>query len=129
MRRVYLSGAMSGIPDHNFPAFNAEAACLRGLGYEVVNPVDVNPDPGTSWHDCLRRDLQALLECDTVALLPGWAKSQGAHLELHIAHRLAMHVTTPQRLLAEYASRLVRKDVLDGGEPLAFPTIFGDLAA
>lgn len=91
-KRLYLSGPMSGIAEHNFPAFNAEAARLRGLGYEVVNPVDVNPDPGTSWHDCLRKDLQALLTCDTVALLPGWAKSQGAHLEMHVAHRVGMEI-------------------------------------
>ncbi len=92
MRRIYISGPMSNMPEHNFPAFNAEAARLRGLGYEVVNPVDVNPDPGVSWHDCLRRDLQELLTCDTIALLPGWQKSQGAHLEMHVAHRVGMEI-------------------------------------
>lgn len=92
MRRVYISGPMSNMPEHNFPAFNAEAARLRDLGYDVVNPVDVNPDPGTTWHECLRRDLQALLTCDTIALLPGWQSSQGAHLEMHVAHRVGMEI-------------------------------------
>lgn len=92
MKRIYISGPMSGIAEHNFPAFNAEAARLRALGFEVVNPVDVNPDTGTSWHECLRKDLSALLECDTLALLDGWEHSTGAHLELHMAHRVGMNI-------------------------------------
>lgn len=92
MNRIYLSGPMTGMPQHNFPAFNAEAARLRALGYDVVNPVDINPDPGVTWHQCLRNDLQALLTCDTLALLDGWMISQGAHLELHVAHRVGMRI-------------------------------------
>lgn len=92
MKRIYLSGPMTGLPEHNFPAFNAEAARLRALGYDVVNPVDINPDPGKSWHECLRADLAALLTCDTLALLDGWQGSTGAHLEMHVAHRIAMPI-------------------------------------
>jgi len=127
--RVYISGPMTGLPYSNFPAFNETARSLRACGLDVVNPAEINPDGAKSWSACMRADIAALVTCDAIALMPGWENSNGAHLELHIAHRLAMHVTTPQRLLAEYASKLVRKDVLDDGEPLAFPTIFGDLAA
>lgn len=98
MKRIYISGAMSGIPEHNFPAFNAEAARLRALGYEVVNPAEVNPDVALSWHECLRQDIKLLCDCDTLALLPGWEHSQGAHLELHIAHRLGMTITATERI-------------------------------
>lgn len=92
MNRIYISGPMTGMPEHNFPAFNAEAARLRALGYDVVNPVDINPDPGVTWHQCLRNDLRALLTCDTLALLDGWMISQGAHLELNVAHRVGMRI-------------------------------------
>lgn len=92
MKRIYLSGPMTGIVDFNFPAFNAEAKRLRGLGYAVVNPVDVNPDPDTPWHECMRNDLRELLTCDTLALLPGWTESKGAHLEMHVAHRVGMRI-------------------------------------
>ncbi len=98
MKRVYLSGPMTGCPDLNFPAFNAEAARLRGLGFDVVNPVDVNVDPSASWHECLRNDLAALLTCDAIALLPGWERSKGAQLELHVAHRIDMEIVTVDRL-------------------------------
>lgn len=98
MKRIYLSGPMTGMPEHNFPAFNAEAARLRALGYDVVNPVDINPDPGVTWHQCLRNDLQALLTCDTLALLDGWMISQGAHLELHVAHRVGMRIVEARQI-------------------------------
>jgi len=98
MKRIYISGPMTGMPEHNFPAFNAEAARLRALGYDVVNPVDINPDPGVTWHQCLRNDLQALLTCDTLALLDGWMISQGAHLELHVAHRVGMRIVEARQI-------------------------------
>jgi hypothetical protein len=92
MKRIYISGPMTGIEDFNFPAFNAEAKRLKSLGYQVVNPVDVNPDPDTPWHECMRNDLRELLTCDTLALLPGWTDSKGAHLEMHVAHRVGMRI-------------------------------------
>jgi recombination protein RecT len=36
MKRIYISGPMTGLPELNFPAFNAEAARLRALGFEAV---------------------------------------------------------------------------------------------
>lgn len=92
MKRLYLSGPMSGIAEHNFPAFNAEAARLRSLGFDVVNPVDVNPDPGMTWEACLRRDLAEMLTCDAIALLPGWQNSRGAQLEQYVAHRVGIGI-------------------------------------
>jgi len=93
MRRIYLSGPMTGLPGLNFPAFNAEAARLRGLGHVVVNPAEINPDATLSWGQCMRADIKALCDCDVLALLPGWETSLGAHLELHIAHRIGLEIT------------------------------------
>lgn len=99
MKRIYLSGPMTGIAEHNFPAFNAEAARLGALGYDVVNPVDINPiEAQSSWHECLRNDLAALLTCDTLALLDGWQGSAGAHLEMHVAHRVGMEIVVAREI-------------------------------
>lgn len=92
MRRAYLSGAMSGLPDHNFPAFHAEAAKLRAAGWDVVNPAELNPDTTMTWEECLRVDIRELCGCDAIALMPGWERSKGANLELHVAHRLGLEV-------------------------------------
>lgn len=90
--RVYVSGPMSGMPEFNFPAFNATATMLRAQGYDVVNPVDINPDSNTSWETCLRRDLAAMLDCDAICMLPGWEKSRGATLERHLADKLGFKI-------------------------------------
>ena len=90
--KIYLSGPMTGLADFNFPAFNAEATRLRALGHEVVNPAELNPDSDAPWHECMRRDLAALLE--------GWQKSSGAHLEMHVAHRVGMPILFANEVVA-----------------------------
>lgn len=83
---------MSGIAENNFPAFNAAAGRLRSLGFSVVNPAEISVSNPGDWHSCLRADIQELCGCDWIALLPGWERSQGAHLETHVAHRLGIKV-------------------------------------
>lgn len=102
MPTLYLAGPMSGIPDLNFPAFNTEAARLRGWGYHVVNPAELNKgadalvadmrpsEHAAHWRHCMKRDIQQLMTCDAIALLPGWEKSRGACLERLIADELGM---------------------------------------
>lgn len=91
-KRLYLSGPMSGLPEHNFPAFHAAAADLRAHGYDVVNPAEVNSTNPGDWSACMRADIKALCDCDGLALMPGWENSKGAHLELHIAHRIDIEI-------------------------------------
>lgn len=88
--KIYLAGPMTGLPDLNFPAFHAEAKRLRALGHVVINPAEINPDPSSSWAECMRKDIPQLATCDTVALLDGWTASRGARLEHHIAFELGM---------------------------------------
>lgn len=90
--KLYVSGPMTGYIDHNFPAFNAAAEKVRSLGYEAVNPVDINTDTNTPWVTCLRNDLKALCDCEGIVMLPGWHNSTGAHLELNVAHRLQLPI-------------------------------------
>jgi len=92
---------MTGLPECNFPAFHAAAAELRARGYEVANPAEINAETGGDWHFYLRADIKALCDCDAIVLLPGWENSKGAHLELHVAHRLGLRVST----LAAYGVR------------------------
>lgn len=94
---VYLSGPMTGLPDLNFPAFTAAATQLRSQGLRVINPAELNPDQNASWHDCMRADIKALCDCNAIALMPGWERSAGANLELHIAHRLGLRIAFTDR--------------------------------
>lgn len=106
MMLLYLAGPMSGIADLNFPLFHAEAARLRALGYDVVNPAEINGGADEvvacaamtaeryqkHWRKCMRRDITELMTVDGVATLPNWANSRSASLEVDIASRLGMPV-------------------------------------
>lgn len=88
--RIYVAGPMTGFENYNFPAFNAQAEALRALGHHVENPADHGVIDGAEWDDYLRYDIGRLATCEAIFLLPGWAKSRGARLEVHIAEALGM---------------------------------------
>lgn len=90
MIRVYIAGGMSGLPENNYPAFNAAAAKLRAHGYEVENPAENQAPPCGSWEAYMRMALRQLLSCDAIALLPGWEKSRGATIEARLAADLRL---------------------------------------
>lgn len=102
--RVYVAGPMTGLPEHNFPAFHAATARLRWHGYVVCCPTENGaPEGGKSWAHYMRRDLADLLTCDAVVTLPGWQSSRGASLEVFIACQLDMRVLTADELLGVLA--------------------------
>lgn len=105
MSRVYLSGPMSGIPDHNKPAFHARAAEFR-----------------------------ALVECDAIAVLPGWQRSEGASLEVAIAKALRLPVYDASTfapyadtILSEATRHVTGARNQDYGHPLDNHTCTADL--
>lgn len=106
--KLYLAGPMTGYKDLNFPLFHAETARLRALGYEVVNPAEINGDSGARWEDCMRQDIAQLVTCDGVACLPMWTTSRGARLEVHIGTTLAMSVRMASELVEGPAPRVLR---------------------
>jgi hypothetical protein len=93
--RIYIAGPMTGLPLLNFPAFHAEAARLRALGHDAVNPAEINADPAKGWAACMRDDIRELVTCDAIQLLPGWRCSRGATLEHHIAVALGLEIIMP----------------------------------
>ncbi|MFD9893355.1 DUF4406 domain-containing protein [Amycolatopsis sp. NPDC059027] len=97
--KVYVSGPMTGLPGHNFPAFRAVAAELRAAGYTVEDPSEKGVIEGWTWEDYLRLDLKVLLDCTQVATLPGWTRSRGARLEVRTAKALGMPVRPWRELL------------------------------
>ena len=91
---VYIAGPMSGLPDFNYPAFNAVAAELRAEGQTVVNPAENDSgSTGQPWEFYMRLGLIGLMQCDEIMLLPGWENSPGACLEHHVAEALGMRIS------------------------------------
>lgn len=102
--KVYLSGPMTGMPDLNFPAFHRDAKWLRDRGLTVINPAELNPDHTMTWGQCMRNDIKALCECEAIVLMDEWEISSGAHLELHIAHRLGLKVVMMDQMRTDPAA-------------------------
>lgn len=99
MTRIYLSGPMTGVPDHGVPAFAAAAEKLRAVGCTVENPGEWGVGE-MSWEGYLRRDIKILVDCDGVATLPNWDLSRGAEFECDVATRLNIPVLTVDEWVA-----------------------------
>ena len=91
---LYISGPMTGIPEHNFPLFNEVARTLRAENYIVYNPAE-HFDGRTDLprEEYMREDFKCLLgmtnyESYGIVLLPGWTKSKGAVAEVTVAREL-----------------------------------------
>lgn len=89
--RIYIAGPMRGYRELNFPAFMRADVAFTDLGWDVRNPVRIgqaafgpNPD-AVSPQEFLRADLRELLQCDAMAVLPGWERSVGARAEVAVA--------------------------------------------
>ncbi len=91
---AYIAGPMTGIPEFNYPAFNAAAAQIRSYGVEVHNPAENDGgSAGKPWDFYMRLALRQLIECDEIVLLPGWRASKGARLEWTVANALGMRIS------------------------------------
>ena len=90
--RIYISGPISGLPDNNRRAFDIMAAELRGRGCDVFSPVENGLPSDAPWSDHMRRDIKALMDCQSICMIAGWSKSKGARLEFDIARRIGMEV-------------------------------------
>lgn len=112
---TYLAGPMRKIASFNFPAFHDAAAKLRAQGHFVLNPAEhdeqdlgLNPllfpngefsDAGWSneriahfMRQAFAWDMAAICRANTIALLPGWEKSEGVAVELGAARLLNLEI-------------------------------------
>lgn len=93
----YLGGPMTGIPRHNFDRFDEIAAKLRGQGYNIVSPAELDaPETRERFYNCMdgtlsRDEYEQLLGRDLVTVslptciggifIEGWENSRGAAAE------------------------------------------------
>lgn len=82
--KVYISGPMTNYPNYNKEAFMLAEKYLESLGYEVINPHNLEHKTD-NWLDCMKTDIIALLDCEAIYMLDKWIYSKGAKLEFIIA--------------------------------------------
>ena len=91
--RAYLSGPISGYDmNERRKAFSEAAAFISEPGVEVVSPFDNGLPDDADWSDHMLRDLEMLIECDMMVLLPGWQHSRGCLTEVRFARKLGLLV-------------------------------------
>ena len=89
---LYIAGPMSGITDHNFPMFDGVKKALLDRGHTIISPADLSRNAGDyaigdsisspeQYARMMRLDIQEILGCEGIVMLPGWRNSRGAKFE------------------------------------------------
>ncbi len=128
-RIAYVSGPMRGIPEFNFPAFDAARDALLAAGWNVISPADIDRacpvealDPrgveqSTEAIDAyVARDLEAIKllkpQTDAVVLLEGWKGSRGATAEASVAAWRGVQVIDLETAIGPMAQPYTSQELL-----------------
>lgn len=100
--KFYLAGPMSNLPQFNFPAFDYAAKWLRGNGWNIISPAELDAEETRAmamasenglanqakrkWGWYLGRDVEIVADqASGIVFLNDWARSRGARLEAYTA--------------------------------------------
>ncbi len=90
MKKVYISGKITGDEAAAKGRFAQAKKTLIAQGYIVVNPMDLSHDHDKTWESFMKVCIKALCDCDMIYQLPDWEDSQGAKMEFTLANRLGL---------------------------------------
>lgn len=107
---VYIAGPMTGLPEHNRPAFYAAAAKLNAIPYvTALNPAVL---PGSLPDKAYMPICTAMLEAaDAIYMLTGWEKSVGARCERLYAKRQRKIILDEEYV---YSREMIQRRLFDG---------------
>lgn len=90
-KKVYLSGPITGKKNYKgLFAFTEELVKLCDA-LQIFNHASQIPD-SLGYGEAMKRCVVALIECDTIVMLPGWHTSKGARLERDAALACGMNI-------------------------------------
>lgn len=91
--RWYIIGPISGYDlDERRKAFSEVEEFISADGDEVVNPLNNGLPEDAEWSDHMLRDLELLLDCNYVFIMPGWKNSRGCLVEVRFARKMGIPV-------------------------------------
>ena len=109
MKRVYISGKISGDDLTCVEIkFNTAEKMLREHGFFPINPLKNGLPNIATWDQHMVRDIELLLTCDAICLLPDWQQSKGARIEAFIA----MEKEMPKVYLPDHFKNELKKQAV-----------------
>lgn len=86
IKKIYVAGPITGIPNGNSAAFHLADVKLSNKGFSVLNPALL--PAGLEEHEYMDICMAMVRSCDAVYMLEGWEDSLGAQAEYHLAKKL-----------------------------------------
>lgn len=98
--KIYIAGRVTGLkPEQYEPMFATVKKELELAGHEVINPLtDIPHEDVNNWALTIMECLPYVAQCDCIAMLPGWEKSDGAQIEYHFARGHKLQVLQVRRV-------------------------------
>ena len=93
MKKAYISGKITGLSETEYTEL-FKKGCKKAidLGYEAVNPCELNHNHDLSWANYMKVDLIAMFGCEVVIALHNWKDSKGATIEVNLAIELGIEI-------------------------------------
>lgn len=98
--KIYIAGRVTGLKSEQYePMFATVKKELELAGHEVINPLtDIPHEDVNNWALTIMECLPYVAQCDCIAMLPGWEKSDGAQIEYHFARGNKLQVLQVHRV-------------------------------
>lgn len=93
-KKVYICGAISGKETIAQSEFEKAKIRIIAMGLIPVNPFELEHDGATQWHEFMKTDIKALMDCDYIYVCNEIKSSHGANLELYLAKELGIQEIT-----------------------------------
>jgi len=93
MKKIYIAGKVTGLSTAECTMnFGIAQVAIEELGHEAINPLKVVNDWECPWDLAMRKCISALMLCDGVLALENCKQSEGATIELQLAHKLRIPI-------------------------------------